>query len=459
MRPTLTPRTWTPIGQEVVWQVSRRGDEGGRVSTGRTTERDEMTPQPPPAGPGYDAEKFHAERFKANAPERYAELRARGPIHRARGADGLEAWIVVGHELAREALTHPLLIKNPEIAGDALRAAGQHVLFASTGLGGNMLMSDPPAHGRLREAVSAVFTARRVQGLVPSIRRTARHLLDALPAEGVADLVETYTGPLPLAVICDLLGVPEDRRADLRGWSRAAVSATGDRQREGLRMLNTYLARLLADKRRAPGSDLLSALVTMREQDRLSDVELLGTAVLLMTAGHETTVHLLGNAMVALLDHPDQQRLLRERPELLPGAVEELLRYDPSVELTPARFAAEEFVLGGEVIPRAGMVMIALGSANRDAPLAGGGDPDTLDVTRRPARHLAFGHGIHYCLGAPLARVEAAVGLGVLLETLGDIAWADPGDPVSWLPSGIARGPVAVPVRYRKATHHATPTA
>ncbi|MEU0468590.1 cytochrome P450 [Amycolatopsis sp. NPDC006131] len=397
------------------------------------------------------APEVHNRTFKADAHARYARLRAEGPIHRVSRPDGLDTWIVVSADLAREALTHPDLGKDPSVAAEALKAAGNHILFAGTGLGGNMLMSDPPDHTRLRKLAAAAFTHRRTQELAPAIERTARTLLAALPDEGETDLVESYTGPLPMTVISDLLGVPEPNRADFRRWSRVATGATSAEQRESMVLLNEFLADLLRDKRRSPGPDLLSALIAVHDEDdgRLSDTELLGTAVLLVTAGHETTVNLLGNAVVALLENRDQLDLLRAKPELLPGAVEEILRYDTSVELTPTRFATRDLELGGARIPRGGAVMIALGSANRDLPLPDGRDPATFDVRGPAVRHLAFGHGIHHCLGAPLARLEGRIALGALIETL-NLTWADPAAPLAWILGGIMRGPLSLPVRFTR---------
>ncbi|SES30296.1 Cytochrome P450 [Lentzea xinjiangensis] len=397
------------------------------------------------------APEVHNRTFKADAHARYARLRAEGPIHRITRPDGLDTWIVVAADLARDALTHPDLGKDPAVAAETLKAAGNHILFAGTGLGGNMLMADPPDHTRLRKLATAAFTHRRTQELAPAIEETARTLLAALPAEGETDLVESYTGPLPMTVISDLLGVPEAARADFRRWSRLATGATSAAQRESMLLLNEFLAELLRDKRRSPGPDLLSALIAVHDEDdgRLSDAELLGTAVLLVTAGHETTVNLLGNAVVALLENPDQLDLLRAKPELLPGAVEEILRYDTSVELTPTRFATRDVELGGVRIPRGSAVMVALGSANRDMPLPDGRDPATFDVRGPAVRHLAFGHGIHHCLGAPLARLEGRIALGALLETL-DLAWADTTAPLAWIPGGIMRGPLSLPVRFTR---------
>ncbi|MEV0829037.1 cytochrome P450 family protein [Nonomuraea rubra] len=386
--------------------------------------------------------------FKADAHARYAELRERGPIHRVRSADGSAVWLVVEYELGREALAHPKLSKDPEPFAERLRAAGQHIMLAGSGFGGNMLTADPPEHTRLRRLVSKAFTAGAAERLAPRIEQLSHRLVDAFAADGHADLVASFTRPLPMAVICELLGVPEERRADLQRWTREGMSNPSEAQRAALVALNSYLHGLLGDKRRTPTGDLLSELARVHDDDHghLSDTELLGTAVLLVVAGHETTVNLLGNALAALLDHPEQAAYLRERPQLVPAAVEEFLRYDAPVETTPARFATEDLTLGGQHIRAGQAVAVALTSASRDAL-----PPDEaarLDVARPEPRHLAFGHGIHYCLGAPLARVEAAVGLRVLLARLPGLAWADPSATVRWLPAGITRGPVALPVRF-----------
>lgn len=399
-------------------------------------------PQPPPHVGTAD--------FKTHAHERYAQLRAAAPIHRVRLPDGTVGWLVVGYELAREALAHPKLSKDPEPFAEKLRASGRHILLAGSGFGGNMLMADPPEHTRLRRLVSNAFTPGAVKQLAPRIEELAHRHIDAFAARGETDLVSSYTGPLPMAVISELLGVAAERRDDLQAWTRASNASPSDRQRASMAALINYLRELLEDKRRHPKDDLLSRLIAVRDEDagRLSDAELLGTAIILVVAGHETTVNMLGNAMVALLDHPDQARILRDRPDRIPGALEEFLRFDAAVESTPPRFATEEFTLGGQVIEAGDTVTVALTSAGRDAPVAAGSDPDRLDVLREDARHVSFGHGIHYCIGAPLARVEGAIALRVLLTRLPDMTWADPADEVAWLPAGITRGPVRVPVQF-----------
>ncbi|MEV6762595.1 cytochrome P450 [Streptomyces sp. NPDC051105] len=389
--------------------------------------------------------------FKADAPARYARLRELGPLHPAEFHLGLKGWVVVGYDLAREALTHPALLKDHTPAAEALAAAGYVLNKPSVGLGAQMMEADPPEHTRLRRLASAAFTPRRTAELAPRIEQIAHDLIDALPPTGEVDLVEAFNAPLPATVIADLLGIPDQHRLNFRRWSSQALRVASPEHRAALTGLHGLLAGLLADKRRSRADDLLSALVAVRDEEdgRLSEEELVGTALMLVVAGHESTVNLLGNAVLSLLQHPDQLRKLREHPELMPGAVEEFLRYDPSVERSTSRYAAEDLELAGVPIPRGSMVVVALGAAGRDAPQAEDADPAVLDVTRPAARHLAFGHGIHYCLGAPLARLEATIALRVLLARLPEIELAVPADKLEWIGSGIIRGVLSLPVRYR----------
>ncbi|WP_369214901.1 cytochrome P450 family protein [Streptomyces flavofungini] len=389
--------------------------------------------------------------FKADAPARYARLRELGPIHPAEFHLGLKGWVIVGYDLARDALTHPDLLKDSTPAAAALAAAGYVLNKPSVGLGAQMMEADPPEHTRLRRLASAAFTPRRTADMGPRVERIAHDLIDALPPSGETDLVEAFNAPLPATVIAELLGIPHEHHRDFRRWAGQALQVASPEHRTALAALHGLLAQLVADKRRRPQDDLLSALVAVRDQEdgRLSEEELVGTALMLVVAGHESTVHLLGNSVLALLRHPEQLRLLRERPELMPGAVEEFLRHDTSVERSTNRYAARDIELAGVPIPRGSMVVVALGSAGHDAPQADGGTPDALDVTRPGARHLAFGHGIHHCLGAPLARLEATIALRTLLSRVPELELATPPDALDWIGSGIIRGVRSLPVRYR----------
>ncbi|WP_200823529.1 cytochrome P450 family protein [Actinacidiphila yanglinensis] len=390
--------------------------------------------------------------FKADAHARYARLRADGPVHRAQFFPGIEGWLVVGYDAAREALTHPALLKDPGPAARTLEAAGFVGHKPKVGLGGQMLEADPPQHTRLRRLVSSAFSPRRTAGLAPRVAQIAHGLIDAMPPAGELDLVEAFTAPLPIRVIAELLGIPRAHEGDFRRWSSLALQVAHPEYASSVASLHGLLADVIRSKRQAPADDLLSALVAVRDEEdgQLSEEELAGTAALLVIAGHETTVNLLGNAVLALLRHPDQLRLLRGSPELMPGAVEEFLRYDTSVERTTHRYAAEDLELAGVRIPRGAVVSVALASAGRDAGVPGDADPAGLDVTRPSARHLSFGHGIHHCLGAPLARLEATTALNILLDRVPAMELAVPAESLSWVPAGMMRGVLALPVRYAR---------
>lgn len=388
--------------------------------------------------------------FKADAPRRYEALRKSGPIHRAKLSSGLDGWLVVDYDLAREALTHPALLKDPSPASDALEAAGYVLNQPGVGLGGQMLEADGQEHTRLRRLVSGAFTPRRTAGLAPRIGQIVDDLIDGMASRTTADLVESFTAPLPVTVIAELLGIPEEDRNDFRLWTSDALNLIADNHRSSLVSLHGLLSDLIARKRTHPQDDLISALVAARDDEdgRLTEEELIGTCLLLVVAGHETTVNLMGNAVLALLRDPAQMRLLRETPDLMPGAVEEFLRYDTSVETATHRYAAQDVELGGQLLPRGSVVVVALASASRDAPMAAGEDPAVLDVARPTVRHLSFGHGIHHCLGAPLARLEVTTALRTLLRRVPDLEPAAPLDEIAWVPSGMMRGPISLPVRY-----------
>jgi cytochrome P450 len=388
--------------------------------------------------------------FKADAPNRYEALRKIGPIHRAKLSSGLDGWLVVDYDLARQALTHPALLKDPSPAAEALKSAGYVLNQSGVGLGGQMLEADGQEHTRLRRLVSGAFTPRRTADLAPRIRQIADDLIDGMASRNAADLVESFTAPLPVTVIAELLGIPEEHRQNFRLWTSDALNLIADSHRSSLASLHGLLSELITNKRAHPQDDLISALVAARDDEdgRLTEEELVGTCLLLVVAGHETTVNLMGNAVLALLRDPAQMQLLRETPDLMAGAVEEFLRYDTSVEMATHRYASQDLELGGRIFPQGSVVVVSLWSASRDAPMTEGQDPAVLNVSRRTARHLSFGHGIHHCLGAPLARLEVTTALGALLRRVPDLEAAVPLDEIAWIPSGMMRGPVSLPVRY-----------
>lgn len=376
----------------------------------------------------------------------YARLREAGPVHRIAGTDGLPAWLVTRYGDVRQALADPRLSLDKRNA----KPGGYHGLALPPALDANLLNMDPPDHTRIRGLVSRAFTPRRVARLREPITRTAGSLLDAMEPHGHADLIASYAAPLPITVICDLLGVAPHDRHDFRSWTDTLVApdpARPERAKEAVRSMLAFFTQLIGDKRAAPADDLLSALIAVRDdEDRLSEDELVSLAFLILFAGYENTVHLIGNATLALLSRPDQLSALRADPGLLGGAVEELARYDGPVPLAIRRFPTEDVTIGGVGIPAGETVLLSLAAAHRDPHRFA--EPDRLDLGRDDTGHLALGHGIHYCLGAPLARMETEIALGALLDRFPDLALDVAPDEVRWRPSMRSRGLLELPVRY-----------
>ncbi|MEU7278547.1 cytochrome P450 [Streptomyces sp. NPDC045431] len=386
----------------------------------------------------------YGEEFNADPYPYYAKLRASGPVHHVRTRLGHEVWLVVGHAEARAALADPRLSKSPA-------AAGLERMLDEQLIGPHLLVVDPPDHTRLRKLIAREFTGRRVEALRPRVQAITDKLLDAMDGtERRADLVDALAFPLPITVICELLGVPAADRARFRAWSTEIVAPTGaDPELEAIHALAAYLDELIEDKRcSGPTDDLLSALLRTRAEDgdRLSSAELRAMAYLLLIAGHETTVNLISNGVRALFAHPEQLAALRADFGLLDGAVEEVLRYDGPVETATARFALEPVPVGDTVIPAGDCVLVGLAAGDRDA--ARFPDPDRFDIRRDTGGHLAFGHGIHYCLGAPLARLEARVALRALLERFPSLELDPSAGPLDWLPGLLMRGVRRLPVRW-----------
>jgi len=311
----------------------------------------------------------------------------------------------------------------------------------------SMLFRDPPDHTRLRALVSKAFTPRMIETMRDHIQEIVDRLLDRVQDTGRMDVMEDLAYPLPVTVICEMLGVPVTDHASIRGWSAdiaRSLDAIGlpsdqaivERGRTSRRALAGYFRRLVPERRARPQQDLLSGLIAAEEQgDKLSQDEVIAMCLLLFIAGHETTVNLIGNGTLALLRHPDQMRKLQADPALIGNAVEELLRYDSPVQRT-ARITSVDAEVGGQPMPKGTMVITALGAANRDP--AQFPDPDVLDVTRKDPRHISFGFGIHFCLGAPLARVEGQLALGTLLRRMPKLALAE-SNP-EWRESSVLRG-------------------
>ncbi|MEY9969471.1 cytochrome P450 [Streptacidiphilus sp. MAP12-16] len=385
---------------------------------------------------------------------RYAKLTAAGPIHRARRLDGSTLWVITRAAEARVALADPRLRMRPPAGGGPEVPSGipARYLFPYQD---HLAVMDPPDHTLLRRLVSATFTPRRVEALRPRIQEITDGLLDGLDGRGEADLIQELALPLPIAVIGELLGIPEQRRAEFRDWADTIVGANpeqdqatlGERQ-AALDHLYDYLTGLIADKRRQPGEDLLSALTEAAEDEqKLTDGQLLSMSFLLLVAGYETTAGLIANSVLALLSAPGRLAALRAEPALLPGAVEELLRHCGPVDKANNRFAVEEIRIGAAVIQPGDQVQVALTAANRD-PRAFDADPGELDLRRGDgSRHLAFGHGIHYCLGARLAKAEAEIAIGTLLGRFGELEVAVPVDELPWRVAPLLHDVRQLPVR------------
>jgi len=382
----------------------------------------------------------------------YQQLRVEAPVREALMPRGLKVWMVTRYADVRDALANPTLHKDMRAARELI--ARHSPEGASDGVFGSdlvahMLNSDPPDHTRLRKLVAKAFTMRRVELMRPRVEEITSSLLDALATKDEVDLIDAFAFELPVTVICELLGVPHADRDDFRVWSTLLVSADeAAKVHEASVAMAAYLHQLIATKRAAPADDMLSALVQASDDgDQLTEVELVSMAFLLLVAGHETTVNLIANGVLALLRNPDQLATLRENPDLLPGAVEEFLRYDGPIGHATLRYTMEPLELSGTTIPAGEFVLVSLISANRDPdrfPAA-----DDLDVTRPGGGHLAFGHGIHFCLGAPLARLEGQIAIGRLIERFPDLALATDPAELRWRNSTLLRGLESLPVRLR----------
>jgi cytochrome P450 len=356
----------------------------------------------------------------------YALLREEGPVHKATLPLGTEGWIVTRYPEARAALNDPRLSKDADRANALMRnfGVGPQEEADSDQMFRHMLNADPPDHTRMRKLVTKAFTARRIEALRPRVQEISDALLAKMVANadnGALDLLDEYAFPLPITVISELLGVPHEARDDFRLWSNALLSSVPRDQAHAPAMaMAKFLNELIEAKRIEPADDLLSALIQASDDDdRLTHSEVLGMVFLLLVAGHETTVNLIGNGMLALLRNPEQLAALRADPGLLPSAIEEFLRFDGPLNLATFRFTSEPIELAGVQIPKDEFVMISLLAANRDPHQYA--DPDRLDLTRDPS-HVAFGHGIHFCLGAPLARLEVEIALREMVKRFPRIA-------------------------------------
>ncbi|MEU0133508.1 cytochrome P450 [Streptomyces sp. NPDC006296] len=413
------------------------------------------SPDTPPA-PDTAPELFTWE-FATDPYPAYAWLREHSPVHRTTLPSGVEAWLVTRYADARQALADTRLSKNPAHHAGSANAKGK------TGIPGerkaelmtHLLNIDPPDHTRLRRLVSKAFTPRRVAEFAPRVQELTDRLIDGFAEKGEADLIHDFAFPLPIYAICDLLGVPREDQDDFRDWAGMMIRHGGGPRggvARSVKKMRGYLAELIHRKREDPGDDLISGLIRASDHgEHLTENEAAAMAFILLFAGFETTVNLIGNGTYALLRNPSQRERLERslaagETDLLATGVEELLRHDGPVELATWRYATEPVALGGQDIAVGDPVLVVLAAADRDP--ARFREPDTLDLARGDNQHLGYGHGIHYCLGAPLARLEGQVALATLLRRLPDLRLAaDPAD-LRWRGGLIMRGLRTLPVEF-----------
>ncbi|WP_435172184.1 cytochrome P450 [Actinacidiphila sp. bgisy145] len=378
----------------------------------------------------------------------YARMRREDPVHRS--PQGI--WYLTRYADVEAALGDLRLSNDRDRMTRAYSARGGDLKALSRfteRLGRVMTNTDPPAHARLRKLANKAFTARRVEALRAGVQRSVDRLIDEAVAAGPAmDLLEDFASRLPMSVVCELFGIPDADRPQVKSWFRRFGRLSEDiaKSEAAIDQYEEYLSGLIRQRRHTPGDDLISALVATQSQDgRLTDSELLATCFILITAGDETTTHLIGNGVLALLRHPDQLARLRADPGLIRGAVDELARYD-TVTQAVVRVVAEDLRIGGQTLREGELAYLFLGATNRDPERFD--HPDRLDLTRTGNRHLSFGHGPHFCLGGPLAKLQAEVAVGTLVRRLPGLRLCDEA-ALEWRPNPLQRRLTALPLAYR----------
>ncbi|GAB0103862.1 cytochrome P450 [Nocardia sp. JMUB6875] len=383
----------------------------------------------------------------------YDELRGRGPAHLVRFPDGGTGWLITDYEVAKAAFLDPTISKALKSKGARAALAGEAGggQVASAMFGDMMVFYDPPEHTRLRTLVNRAFSSRAVRELAPRITELADALLEDLAADARTDqdLLDRYAFPLPMLVICELLGVPNEERDNFRAWSTTLVSndETIEARTAAVQQFVGYIDQLIRAKGSEPADDLLSELISVSEDgDKLSHRELISMVFLLLVAGFETTVNLISNAVAILLSDKTVRAALAQDPDRVPDFVEEVLRYESPASEATFRYTTVPVTLGGVEIPAGQRILVSMAAADRDP--ARFTDPHTVDLDRADKNHLAFGYGIHRCVGAPLARMEGGVALTRLLAAYPDLELAADAE-LSWRKSLIVRGLTGLPVRLR----------
>src|SRR5262245_33375076 len=393
-----------------------------------------------------------SQEFKANPFPLLAHLRMEQHVRRVTLPDTTPVWLVTRYEDVKSLLTDERFAKSRYNALTPGQLRKQPLVpprirpWERT-----MIDLDPPNHTQLRQLVHKAFTPRLIERMRERVQTLANELLDAVSRKGEMDLIRDYALPLPMTIITEILSVPIQDQDKFHKWSKMIVSV--DQFNANWRVIpamwkfNRYLRRFFKVRRDDLRDDLVSALIQGEELgDRLSEDELLTMVFLLLVAGHETTVNLIGSGMLELLQHPDQMERLSRDPSLIKSAVEELLRYTAPVFMSTERYAREGVTIHGVTIPRGEMALGVIGSANRDETVFE--NPDTLDIAREPNKHLSFGHGIHYCLGAALARLEAQIAINTLLERMPKLRMKGSPESLRWRPSLILRGLESLPAKF-----------
>ncbi|QDY77138.1 cytochrome P450 family protein [Streptomyces qinzhouensis] len=417
-----------------------------------------------PGGPGPAPELFTWE-FATDPYPAYAWLRQHAPVHRTTLPSGVDAWLVTRYADARQALADARLSKNPVHHDEPAHARGKTGIPGerSAGLMTHLLNIDPPDHTRLRRLVAKAFTPRRVAAFEPRVQELTDRLIDGFAARGSADLIHEFAFPLPIYAICDLLGVPPEDQDDLRDWAGMMIRHGGGPRggvARAVKRIRGYLAELIHRKRENLGAegaddDLISGLIRASDHgEHLTENEVVAMCFVLLFAGFETTINLVGNGLYALMCHPEQRARLQESLAAgetgpLATAVEELLRYDGPVEMATWRYATETLTIGGQEIAAGDPVLVVLAAADRDPERFD--QPEVLDLARRDNQHLGYGHGIHYCLGAPLARLEGQTAIATLLRRLPDLRLAVDHHDLRWRGGLIMRGLRTLPVEFTPA--------
>ncbi|MEU3056488.1 cytochrome P450 family protein [Streptomyces griseus] len=392
------------------------------------------------------AEALITQDFVRDPHATYDWMREEGPV-KLRQASGSVLWMLTRYEDARAALAEPKLHKDPRRFPNPAGGTGMGPEEPGMELlSRHMLNSDPPDHTRLRKLTTKAFTARPTEMFRPRIEELAAGLLDGFEAGQRMDVVNDYAMPLSTRVICELIGIPAADGEIFRDWYTTMTGVHPPEQvAEARQSLIRYLGDLIADKRARPADDLISNLLQARDaDDLLSETEVMSMVFLLLGAGHETAISFIGTAMLSLLSEPDQLALLQKDLTLLPGAIEELLRFESPINVATFRYAAEPVEIGGVTIPAGDSVFVSIGALNRDPSKFS--EPDRLEITRPATGHLAFGHGLHHCLGAPLARVEGAVAIGQLITRFPAIAPAAGREDLQWRFSLMLRCLESLPV-------------